>query len=72
MEAGLGKRHHLWAVAGLLVGRYGTSACAQARAYARQAERDGDDDAHSLWNDVAGALHGRAPASNNLPQTNRD
>ena len=65
MEAGMGERHHLWAVAGLLVGRYGRSAREQAQAYAREAERDGDGDAHTIWNDVAGALHRRkhAPAA---------
>lgn len=51
------KRHHLWAVAGLLVGRYGHSAPALAEAYARQARRDGDEDAHVIWSGVAGALH---------------
>ena len=54
------ERHHLWAVAGLLVGRYGRAAHRQAKAYARQAEHDGDGEAHVLWTDVAGALR-RAP-----------
>ncbi|HYG91550.1 MAG TPA: hypothetical protein VD978_35450 [Azospirillum sp.] len=55
------ERHHLWAVAGLLVGRYGRNAGDRADAYARQAERDGDDDCHAIWSDVAGALaHRRA------------
>ncbi len=72
MEAGLGKRHHLWAVAGLLVGRYGNRASSQAEAYARQAERDGDDDACSLWNDVAGNLNGCALALKNVPQISGD
>lgn len=61
------KRHHLWAVAGLLVGRYGRSAPAQAKANARQAEREGDGDAHAIWNDVAGALHGRHAAADHAP-----
>ncbi|WP_431856432.1 hypothetical protein [Azospirillum sp.] len=66
------KRHHLWAVAGLLVGRYGHAAPAQAEAYARQAERDGDGDAHAIWNDVAGALHGRRAAPRHAPRAEAD
>lgn len=51
---------NLWAVAGLLVGRYGHHAHAQAEAYARQAEENGDTDAHAIWSDVLGALHRKA------------
>ena len=72
MEAGLIERHHLWAVAGLLVGRYGRRARAQAKAYARQAECDGDGDAHTIWIDVAGALHSRATAPRHAPQAEGD
>ena len=67
------KRHHLWAVAGLLVGRYGLGAPAQAdEAYARQAECDGGDDAHAIWNDVTGSLHGRRVAARHFPRGQAD
>ncbi|HYH40085.1 MAG TPA: hypothetical protein VD860_17840 [Azospirillum sp.] len=66
------RRHHLWAVAGLLVGRYGRAAPAQAEANARQAEREGDGDAHAIWNDVAGTLHARRRAPSHAPRGEAD
>lgn len=49
-------RHTLWAVAGLLVGRYGNAAAAQAIANANAAARDGDPPAERFWTGVADAL----------------
>lgn len=49
-------RHTLWAVAGLLVGRYGNAAAAQAIANASAAARNGDPPAERFWEDVADAL----------------
>lgn len=49
-------RHTLWAVAGLLVGRYGNAAAAQAIANANAAARDGDPPAERFWAGVADAL----------------
>lgn len=51
-------RHTLWAVAGLLVGRYGNAAAAQAiaNANANAAARDGDPPAEQFWSGVADAL----------------
>lgn len=52
----MGDRHDLWAVAGLLLGRYGPQAGAKAEANAAKAERDGDDEAHAIWADTVHAL----------------
>ncbi|HYH18102.1 MAG TPA: hypothetical protein VD995_05740 [Azospirillum sp.] len=52
----MGKRHDLWAVAGLLVGRYGRRAGAKAEANAAKAERDGDGEAKAIWTDAAHVL----------------
>lgn len=53
----MAKRHKLWAVAGLLVGRYGAEAVERARRNAARAARDGDTDSQAIWSDVAGVLH---------------
>ncbi|MBP2314535.1 hypothetical protein [Azospirillum soli] len=49
----MGERHQLWAVAGLLVGRYGDDARDKAKNNAAVAEREGDADAQAIWSDVA-------------------
>jgi len=53
------ERHDLWAVAGLLVGRYGRRARAEARANARKAERERDGDTSTIWRNVADVLRRR-------------
>ncbi|HEY0833892.1 MAG TPA: hypothetical protein VGE72_08290 [Azospirillum sp.] len=50
------ERHHLWAVAGLLVGRYGRRAGAKAEANAAKAEREGDGEARAIWTDTVQVL----------------
>lgn len=52
----MGKRHRLWAVAGLLVGRYGDDAGERAKGNAAVAAREGDTDAQAIWSDVARML----------------
>ncbi|MGQ9372072.1 hypothetical protein [Azospirillum sp. A39] len=56
----MSERHHLWAVANLLVGRYGTAAGERAEANAVEAERAGDGESKAFWADVAGALASRS------------
>ncbi|WP_156926939.1 hypothetical protein [Azospirillum halopraeferens] len=50
------ERHHLWAVANLLVGRYGAEARARARENADEANRAGDGEVSAFWTDVDSAL----------------
>jgi hypothetical protein len=45
-----------WAVAGLLVGRYGEEAEAAARRRAQEAVGKGDDDAAEIWRGAEAAL----------------
>ncbi len=52
----MGERHDLWAVANLLVGRYGDEAGRRANRNARDAERDGDRDSGAIWTDVGSLL----------------
>ncbi|WP_207462269.1 hypothetical protein [Azospirillum sp. SYSU D00513] len=54
------RRHQLWAIAHLLLGRYGKSAKRQAAAYAALAAQKGDRDSQAIWKGVAGALREEA------------
>lgn len=49
-------RHHLWAVANLLVSRYGDEAGQRASRNARDAERNGDRDSGAIWTGVGRLL----------------
>ncbi len=49
-------RPHLWAIANLMVGRYGARANLQAEANRAAADRAGDDEVRAIWNGVAGVL----------------
>lgn len=49
-------RHQLWAVANLLVGRYGGSAAVQAEANAVTARSGGDQEIASMWAEIATTL----------------
>jgi len=60
----MGERHQLWAVAGLLVGRYGEDAGERAKSNAVVAEREGDADAQAIWSDVACVLSHESPRGN--------
>lgn len=53
------KRHQLWAVAGLLVGRYGNKAAVRAAERAAEADRTGDGEARAIWSDVAEVIDGK-------------
>ncbi len=50
-----------WAVANLLVGRYGQDAATEARQRATVAEVTGDRDAAEIWHSVEEALGDDAP-----------
>ena len=51
-------RHDLWAVANLLIGRYGSEAKQRAASNAANAERTGDATARVIWADVGSLLAG--------------
>jgi hypothetical protein len=49
-------KHEHWAVANLLIGRYGRQAATQAEARAEDAGAKGDREEREIWQSVAGAL----------------
>jgi hypothetical protein len=53
--------HEHWAVANLLISRYGRHAAVQAAARAEDADAKGDREGREIWQSVQGALH-RNPA----------
>lgn len=48
--------HEHWAVANLLIGRYGRQAVTQAAARAEDAGAKGDREEREIWQSVVGAL----------------
>jgi len=48
--------HEHWAVANLLIGRYGRHAAIQAAARAEDADAKGDREGREIWQSVQGAL----------------
>ena len=48
--------HEHWAVANLLIGRYGRQAASQAAARAEDADANGDSEGREIWQSVRGAL----------------
>ncbi|EWY41861.1 hypothetical protein N825_24945 [Skermanella stibiiresistens SB22] len=48
--------HEHWAVANLLIGRYGRSAALQAEARIEDADARGDREGREIWRSVLGAL----------------
>lgn len=51
--------HEHWAVANLLIGRYGRQAADQAAVRAEDADAKGDREGREIWQSVEGALSRR-------------
>ena len=56
--------HEHWAVANLLIGRYGRHAAIQAAARAEDADAKGDREGREIWQSVQWALRRNAVSSN--------
>jgi hypothetical protein len=53
---GMVVEHEHWAVANLLIGRYGRQAVSLAEARAEDADANGDREGREIWQSVKGAL----------------
>lgn len=56
-------RHPLWAIANLLIGRYGAAATERAGTRAETARQSGDLDGATTWSGVRDAIAGRGASS---------